>query len=198
MTRSRKQAGDRRADIQRVALDLFTAHGYEATSMREIAERLDITKAALYYHFDSKDAIVRSLFEERLAELDSLIEWAEAQPRSAERTAKVAAGWLSLVADGGLGFARFALANHAVLHDLVPRRADARDRMQKISAMLTESDATAPERLRIRMAMMSVNLAVMASQGLDLTDEEILTAARETADLIVPGFGTMAADHIRR
>ena len=190
MAQRRKAAGDRRAEIQRVALDLFTVHGYEATSMREIAERLDITKAALYYHFDSKEAIVRSLFEQRIATLDALIAQAEARPASAERSAEVAAGWFDLILDGGLSFARFALANHAALRDLAPDRGGALDRMQKISALLAEPDASAEERLRTRMAMMSVNLAVMASHGLGLTDAEIVAAAAETAGRIAPGLAT--------
>ncbi|HEY0690177.1 MAG TPA: helix-turn-helix domain-containing protein [Kribbella sp.] len=184
----RRKAGDRRVEIQRVALALFTSGGYEATSMREIAEQLDITKAALYYHFDSKEAIVRSLFEERLANLDALIEWAEDQPNSPDRSARIAEGWFDLVVDGGLSFARFALANHAALRDLTPDRGGALDRMQKISALLTEPDASPVERLRVRMAMMTVNLAVMGAQGLELTDAEIIAAAAETASLIAPGF----------
>ena len=39
--------GDTRARIQRVALELFAEQGYERTSLREIAERLGVTKAAL-------------------------------------------------------------------------------------------------------------------------------------------------------
>ena len=52
--------------IQDVALELFTEQGYEATSLREIAERLGVTKAALYYHFKTKDDIVTSLVEDRV------------------------------------------------------------------------------------------------------------------------------------
>ena len=48
-----------------VALKLFTEQGYEATSLREIAEALGVTKAALYYHFRTKDDIVTSLIEDR-------------------------------------------------------------------------------------------------------------------------------------
>jgi hypothetical protein len=47
------------------------------------------------------------------------------------------------------------------------------------------------------MAMMTVNLAVMGSQGLDLTDAEIIAAATETASMIAPGFSpviTASAD----
>ena len=41
-----------------VATELFIEQGYEGTSLREIADRLGITKAALYYHFPSKDDIL--------------------------------------------------------------------------------------------------------------------------------------------
>lgn len=44
-----------------VALDLFVEHGYDGTSLRQIAEQLGITKAALYYYFASKDDILMSL-----------------------------------------------------------------------------------------------------------------------------------------
>ncbi len=44
-----------------VALELFTEQGFDATSLRQIAERLDVTKAALYYHFESKDDILMAL-----------------------------------------------------------------------------------------------------------------------------------------
>ncbi len=44
-----------------VALELFTTQGFDGTSLREIAERLDITKAALYYHFESKEDILLAL-----------------------------------------------------------------------------------------------------------------------------------------
>ena len=45
---------DTRSRIQDVALQMFIDKGYEATSLREIAEELGVTKAALYYHFDTK------------------------------------------------------------------------------------------------------------------------------------------------
>ena len=50
-----------RERILDVALDLFTDQGFDATSMREIAERLDISKPAIYYHFASKEEILMAL-----------------------------------------------------------------------------------------------------------------------------------------
>ena len=63
MTSVPRTHGDTRAEILGVALDLFGRQGYEKTSLREIAERLDITKAALYYHFRSKADLPRALVE---------------------------------------------------------------------------------------------------------------------------------------
>jgi AcrR family transcriptional regulator len=54
-------APNTRDRILDVALDLFTEQGFDATSLRQIAERLGVTKAALYYHFESKDDILMAL-----------------------------------------------------------------------------------------------------------------------------------------
>ncbi|HEX3898300.1 MAG TPA: helix-turn-helix domain-containing protein [Mycobacteriales bacterium] len=52
---------DTREQILDVALELFVERGYDSTSLREIAERMGFSKAALYYHFPSKDAILMAL-----------------------------------------------------------------------------------------------------------------------------------------
>ena len=50
-----------RERILDVALDLFTDQGFDGTSMREIAERLHLSKPSIYYHFASKDEILMAL-----------------------------------------------------------------------------------------------------------------------------------------
>jgi AcrR family transcriptional regulator len=56
------QAGaSTRERILDVALDLFTDQGFDGTSMREIAERLHMSKPAIYYHFASKEEILVAL-----------------------------------------------------------------------------------------------------------------------------------------
>jgi AcrR family transcriptional regulator len=56
------QAGaSTREKILDVAMDLFTDQGFDGTSMREIAERLHISKPAIYYHFASKEEILMAL-----------------------------------------------------------------------------------------------------------------------------------------
>ena len=77
-----RRRGDTRRRIQDVALELFAEHGYEKTSLREIAERLDVTKAALYYHFKTKEEILVSIFEDLTQPIEDLIEWGRQQPHT--------------------------------------------------------------------------------------------------------------------
>jgi AcrR family transcriptional regulator len=67
-----------RERILEAASELFTEQGYDATSLREIAERLGFTKAALYYHFQSKDEILRALLEPFETTVRELVERLEA------------------------------------------------------------------------------------------------------------------------
>jgi AcrR family transcriptional regulator len=50
-----------RERILDIAMELFVEHGYDKTSLRDIAERLGTTKAALYYHFERKQDILLEL-----------------------------------------------------------------------------------------------------------------------------------------
>src|SRR6202020_18082 len=113
----RRARGDTRERIQGVALELFAEHGYEKTSLREIAERLGVTKAALYYYFKSKEDIVRSLIEDYVAELDDLIAWAQAQPRSSATRAEIVRRYLHIVASGAEVF-RMLQQNQAAVSGL--------------------------------------------------------------------------------
>ena len=47
-----------RDEILKVALDLFSVNGYEATSISQIAEAVGIRKASLYSHFSNKQDIL--------------------------------------------------------------------------------------------------------------------------------------------
>ena len=57
----RQPGGVTRERILDAALELFTEQGYDKTSLREIAQRLGVTKAALYYHFERKQDILLEL-----------------------------------------------------------------------------------------------------------------------------------------
>jgi AcrR family transcriptional regulator len=61
-TRARTKHGDEtRERILDVAERLFVQQGYDKTSLREIASEMGFSKAALYYHFASKEDILLAL-----------------------------------------------------------------------------------------------------------------------------------------
>ena len=53
-----------RKKIINAAVDLFAEVGYQATGLGDIIERAELTKGALYYHFDSKEALATAIIEE--------------------------------------------------------------------------------------------------------------------------------------
>jgi AcrR family transcriptional regulator len=69
---TRKRAVTRR-DVLDVSLELFAQHGYRKTGLEHVAERLGVTRQALYYHFRSKDEILAALFDEMMTKLESAV-----------------------------------------------------------------------------------------------------------------------------
>lgn len=53
-----------RQKIMDAAVDIFSEVGYAATGLGEIIERAEITKGALYYHFDSREALAAAIIED--------------------------------------------------------------------------------------------------------------------------------------
>lgn len=62
-------ADAREAQLLGIACRLFARKGYDATSLRDIAEEARITKAALYYYFPNKDALYERVVIEALQAL---------------------------------------------------------------------------------------------------------------------------------
>lgn len=62
-----------RARIRTAALDLLSQRGYEGTSMRDVARKVQLTTAALYYHFEGKEALLTEIAEPYLDDLDCLL-----------------------------------------------------------------------------------------------------------------------------
>jgi AcrR family transcriptional regulator len=52
-----------RGEVLAAAAELFTTHGYAATSTRAVAERAGLRQASLYHYFDGKEAILAALLE---------------------------------------------------------------------------------------------------------------------------------------
>ncbi|MFJ8076444.1 TetR/AcrR family transcriptional regulator [Streptomyces sp. NPDC096176] len=64
-----KPAPERRDDLLATAAQVFAAHGYNATTVREIADAAGILAGSLYYHFDSKESMLDEILSTFLADL---------------------------------------------------------------------------------------------------------------------------------
>ena len=64
------EKGNRKQEILEAALQLFSAYGFEATSISQIADAVGIRKASLYSHFENKQAILDALVQEILERYD--------------------------------------------------------------------------------------------------------------------------------
>ncbi|RLK25109.1 TetR family transcriptional regulator [Micromonospora sp. M71_S20] len=85
----------RRAQLVRVTTDLVARHGYAGTSLARIAEAAGLSKAAVLYHFPSKDAVVQAAYA---TVIEALIADVGAAVEQASGAAAVAAYVRSLVA----------------------------------------------------------------------------------------------------
>ena len=61
-------------EILRVAADVVAERGYQNASLDEVAERLDLAKASIYYYFDSKQALVAACLDTAAAEVERRLE----------------------------------------------------------------------------------------------------------------------------
>jgi AcrR family transcriptional regulator len=98
-----------RDQILETAMGLFTVQGYDATSLRQIADRLGVTKAALYYHFPAKEHLAIELTRPWLDAISNLIALHQ-QDAALDQDSRRR----RLIED----YADIVLANHAVLRFL--------------------------------------------------------------------------------
>ena len=55
------------------ATELFAEKGFAGTSMSDLAEKLGLSKAAIYHHFESKETILRDLVKSTQVDLEKLV-----------------------------------------------------------------------------------------------------------------------------
>ncbi|MBQ1051459.1 TetR/AcrR family transcriptional regulator [Micromonospora sp. C51] len=177
-----QSTGGTRERIKAVALELFTEQGYEATSLREVAERLGVTKAALYYHFKSKDEIVTSVVEDRLERMDALIAWAETQPATLATRQAVIERYADAMFSGEQpSVMRFFEQNQTALKSLSAGR-ELRGRMFRLATALCQGDDSPGAQLRAVLALFAVHSSWFAVRTPDITDAERKRVALEVAN----------------
>ncbi|HEX3621439.1 MAG TPA: helix-turn-helix domain-containing protein [Acidimicrobiales bacterium] len=158
MSGGRRTRSDSRQRIVAAAVELFSSQGYAGTSIRDIAAALGMTKASLYYYFESKDQILDAVTEPLRRELEDLVTRASTPPPPAP------ADLLAEVVD--------VLSRHALLITTLfddPsafRNQQAKQGLRKLAPILASS--TEPDALlRARCAMGAVHAGVLGTAAVD-------------------------------
>lgn len=183
MTRRR---GDTREQIRRVALELFAEQGYEKTSLREIAERLEVTKAALYYHFKTKEDIVASLFEDFHAEAEDLLEWSRRQRPTPASRRELVRRYAEIIDGPGKELIRFMQQNEPAVREL-KGGADLRARLQGFAEFLVDKETSLPDQIRARLSILTLHMTHFAMRDSAVDEDELQAAALQVALDLIPG-----------
>ncbi|SCG47479.1 transcriptional regulator, TetR family [Micromonospora echinaurantiaca] len=177
-------ADDTRTRILRAALDLFAEHGYQRTALRQIADRLRLTKAAILYHFPAKEHLLAALIEPLVADLEQLLDSAQELPTDQARWT-VLEGWVDtmLTHRRPLGM---------LFHDIaLITRGDTYNRLMRIAMrandLIAGPDAARRERVRAvqAVAMCSDPVVFFADVSDEVLRADMLDGARRL--LAAPG-----------
>ena len=68
------------AQVASCALELFARHGVAGTSLQMIADELGVTKAAVYYHYRTRDQIVQAVLAPAYDGFEQLLDHARRMP----------------------------------------------------------------------------------------------------------------------
>jgi AcrR family transcriptional regulator len=178
-----QRRGNTRQRIQDVALELFAEQGYEKTSLREIAERLEVTKAALYYHFKTKEEITVSIFTDLTKPIEDLIEWGRSQPHTLETKHELVRRYSRALSEAAPLF-RFMQENQATVREL--QIGDTfKDRMRSLRDIIIDPEAPLTDQVRCVSAIFTLHAGMFFLQDLEGDPEEKRQAVLEVAvDLV--------------
>jgi AcrR family transcriptional regulator len=111
-TRREREKLDTRQRILDAARELFASEGYDAVTMRKIADKIEYTPTAIYFHFEDKDALIRELCAADFLALAQAFQPIVLVPDPIERIKRT-----------GSAYIEFALAhpNHYRLMFMTPR-----------------------------------------------------------------------------
>jgi AcrR family transcriptional regulator len=111
----RLSAAARRAQLIEVGRSVFARHGYEATSVEEIAERARVSKPIVYGHFGGKEGLYAVIVDREVEHIMASIAEAVGSGTPRERLEKAALAFLTYVKERPEGFA-------VLLRDAPPTR----------------------------------------------------------------------------
>jgi AcrR family transcriptional regulator len=158
---------DRR--IAQLALARFRVGGFVGTSIADLAGALGVSKAAIYYHYRSKDALLHHLIDPLLDAIDACLHDHHATPATTARTPRGLLGAYLAVLLTHREVVPLIATDVAVLNhpSIGPRL---RDQNQQLQTLLAAPDTDVAARLRAEAALGAIWRPLITEPPLDLTD----------------------------
>ncbi len=157
---------DRR--IARLALARFRVGGFAGTSIADLAGALGVSKAAIYYHYRSKDALLQRLIDPLLDAIDACIQDHPTPAASARTRRQLLDAYLAVLLAHRevvpLVTTDVAVLNHPAIG---PRL---RTQNQQLQSLLTAPETGVAARLRAEATLGAIRRPVIAEPQVDLTD----------------------------
>ncbi len=86
-----------RSRMLEMALELFLQHSFAGTSLQMIADELGLTKAAIYYHFRTREQLLIALMEPILRDMATVVGAAERKRGARARAEAMVEGYADIV-----------------------------------------------------------------------------------------------------
>jgi AcrR family transcriptional regulator len=155
---------DRR--IARLALARFRVGGFVGTSIADLAGALGVSKAAIYYHYRSKDALLHRLIDPLGDAIDACIHDHHTTPPPTPR--QLLDAYLAVLLAHREVVPLIATDVAVLNHPRIGPRL--RTQNQQLQSLLTGPDTSGSARLRAEAALGAIWRPLIAEPPLDLTD----------------------------
>ena len=159
---------DTRARILDAALDVFSEYGFEGSSLQQIADRLDLTKAALYYYFRSKDELLEALVEPAIKGLDEILDACSGEKDTPARRKKFLNEYLDYFLRQRRLVAYISRDLATLAHPAISTGSE--ERRARMEAILAGADLDFSDRVRVTMAFGGMQAAIAQYPDADETE----------------------------
>ena len=156
--------------IASLALARFRVGGFAGTSIADLAGALGISKAAIYYHYRSKDALLHHLIDPLLDAIDACLQ-DHTTPATTAQTARQLLDAYLAVLIAHREVVTLVTTDVAILnHPSIGPRLRAQD--QQLQSLAAAPNTTVAARLRAEAALGAIWRPLIAEPQLDLTDPD--------------------------
>jgi AcrR family transcriptional regulator len=193
--RDRRIRAPDRDTILNVAATLFESRGYRATTMQDLADELNISKATLYAHAKSKSDVLVGIIEQWTRLMEADLDEAVCHPQPVERVRVLLRLWTQRSVSMRAHRTVFALcaSDHELAPDVSVRYRDWEDTMQdRLQALVVLAQKLGVVRREINPTVAAANLINAPHWAADrLVEPGVLdekTAVEQILDVLLYGL----------